>query len=104
MPRRSAAHQQTISDKTLILDNGGYTIKAGFTVEGSGPSECHIIPNCLARERDKKVWVGREIETIRDFGEVVFRRPVEKGYLVGWEAEKAIWDSTFLDPKSKLNV
>ncbi|KAL8866735.1 MAG: hypothetical protein Q9174_006119 [Haloplaca sp. 1 TL-2023] len=103
MPRRSTVHQQTISDKTVVVDNGGYTIKAGFTTEGSGTGECHIVPNCLARERDKKVWVGREIETIRDFGEVVFRRPVEKGYLVGWEAEKAVWDSNFLDPKSKLN-
>ncbi|KAI4247958.1 MAG: hypothetical protein L6R42_009444, partial [Xanthoria sp. 1 TBL-2021] len=55
------------------------------------------------RERDKKVWVGSEIESIRDFGEVAFRRPVEKGYLVNWEAEKAVWDSMFLTQKSRLH-
>lgn len=25
-----------------------------------------------------------------------FRRPVEKGYLVNWEAQKEVWDHTFL--------
>ncbi|KAL8685910.1 MAG: hypothetical protein Q9224_005621 [Gallowayella concinna] len=103
MPRRSAVHETPLPDKTLIVDNGGYTIKAGFLSSSPNFDDCHIIPNCLARERDKKVWVGGEIETIRDFGEVAFRRPVEKGYLVNWEAEKAIWDSTFLVQKSKLH-
>lgn len=34
----------------------------------------------------------------------MFRRPVEKGYLVNWEAEKEIWDLTFLDKESPLAV
>ncbi|KAL8810583.1 MAG: hypothetical protein Q9200_002453 [Gallowayella weberi] len=103
MPRRSAVHEAPLPNKTLILDNGAYTIKAGFLLSSPDLDHCHIVPNCLARERDKKVWVGSEIETIRDFGEVAFRRPVEKGYLVNWEAEKAIWDSMFLVQKSKLH-
>ena len=27
---------------------------------------------------------------------MAFRRPVEKGYLVNWEAQKEVWDHTFL--------
>ncbi|KAL8731984.1 MAG: hypothetical protein Q9181_004121 [Wetmoreana brouardii] len=103
MPRRRTAHQQTLSDRTLIVDNGAYTIKSGFVSSVPSLDDCHILPNCLARERDKKVWVGSEIEACRDFGEMAFRRPVEKGYLVNWEAEKAVWDSMMLDPKSKLS-
>ncbi len=104
MPRRSTVHEAALSNRTLVVDNGAYTIKAGFVSQAPNLDDCHTIPNCLARERDKKVWVGSEIESIRDFGEVAFRRPVEKGYLVNWEAEKAIWDSTFLGQKSELHV
>ncbi|KAL8941769.1 MAG: hypothetical protein Q9216_002054 [Gyalolechia sp. 2 TL-2023] len=103
MPRRNTAHQSPLPEKTLVVDNGAYTIKAGFAFSSPTVEHCHIIPNCLARERNRKVWVGPEIDGCRDFGEMAFRRPVEKGYLVNWEAEKAIWDSTFFDPKSKLN-
>jgi actin-related protein len=35
---------------------------------------------------------------------MVFRRPVEKGYLVNWEAEKEIWEESFFDDKAKLKV
>lgn len=104
MPRRSTIHEQSLPSKTLVVDNGGYTIKAGFASPNPDATDCHIIPNCLARERDKKVWVGAEIESCRDFGEMSFRRPLEKGYLVNWEAEKTVWDSSFLDEKSKLHV
>ncbi|KAL9024675.1 MAG: hypothetical protein Q9196_006337 [Gyalolechia fulgens] len=103
MPRRNTVHEQILPERTLVVDNGAYTIKAGFASPSPITEHCHVIPNCLARERNKKVWVGIEIDGCRDFGEMTFRRPVEKGYLVNWEAEKAIWDSSFLDPKSKLN-
>jgi actin-related protein len=35
---------------------------------------------------------------------MAFRRPVEKGYLVNWEAEKEIWDRMFLDEGSVVHV
>ncbi|KAI4185032.1 MAG: hypothetical protein L6R41_004376 [Letrouitia leprolyta] len=103
MPRRGTIHQQILPDKTLVVDNGAYTVKAGFASSSPTIEDCHVAPNCLARERNKKVWVGAEVEGCRDFGEMSFRRPVEKGYLVNWEAEKAIWDSIFFDSKSKLH-
>ncbi|KAL8824043.1 MAG: hypothetical protein Q9191_005340 [Dirinaria sp. TL-2023a] len=102
MPRQSKNLQQPLPSQTLVVDNGAYTIKAGFAGQGTQSENCHVIPNCIARDRGKKVWVGSQLDQCTDFGEVVFRRPVEKGYLVNWEAEKAIWENTFFDHGSQL--
>lgn len=88
--------------RTLVVDNGSYTIKAGFAIQNAVPGDCSQVPNCLARARDKRVLVGQQLDSCQDFGSMSFRRPVEKGYLVNWEAEKEIWDRTFLDSDSKL--
>lgn len=85
--------------RTLVLDNGAYTIKAGF-VSGDHTDEPRIIPNCLARDRHRKVYVGSELDKCKDFGEMAFRRPVEKGFIVNWEAQKEIWDREFFDDKA----
>ena len=56
-----------------------------------------VIPNCIARStRDKCTYVGAELNSCKDFGELAFRRPVEKGFIVNWEAEKAIWEHEFM--------
>lgn len=103
------AHRKTKSsgpvppDRTLIIDNGAYTLKAGFsslTTDNPTPS---IIPNCMARDREKKVYTGSQLSKCRDFGEIVFRRPVDKGYLVNWEAQKEIWEHEFFDDKAPLH-
>ncbi|KAK1836733.1 actin family [Podospora conica] len=85
--------------RTLVLDNGANTIKAGF-VSGDHTDEPRIIPNCLARDRHRKVYVGSEFDKCKDFGEIAFRRPVEKGFIVNWEAQKEIWDREFFDDKA----
>jgi hypothetical protein len=94
--RKSRASGPPPPSTTLVLDNGADTIKAGFVTAGKtdGP---RIIPNCLARDRHKKIYVASELEKCRDFGEIAFRRPVEKGYIVNWEAQKEIWDREFFD-------
>ncbi|BFZ61218.1 Actin-related protein 6 [Saitoella coloradoensis] len=75
----------------LILDNGAYSIKAGFAVES-----CREIPNCLARPRNaKRVYVADELDSCRDTSALAFRRPFERGYLTSWEVEKPIWDRAF---------
>jgi actin-related protein 6 len=84
---------------TLVLDNGADTIKAGF-VTGDKIDGPRVIPNCLARDRHKKTYVGSELEKCRDFGEMAFRRPVEKGFVVSWEAQREIWDREFFDDKA----
>lgn len=84
---------------TLVIDNGADTIKAGF-VTSDRTDEPSRIPNCIARDRHHKIYVGAELEKCKDFGEIGFRRPVEKGFIVSWEAQKEIWDRSFFDDKA----
>lgn len=104
-----AGHRRTKSSgplppaRTLIVDNGAYTLKAGFSSPLSTDDECHVIPNCMARDRERKVYIGSELEKCKDFGDIAFRRPVEKGYIVNWESEKEIWEHEFFDTKAKLH-
>ncbi|CAL3961877.1 hypothetical protein PZA11_000807 [Diplocarpon coronariae] len=101
--RHSKPSGSAAPSRTLVVDNGSYTIKAGFsspTIESPAPS---IIPNCLARDREKKVYIGSQLSLCKDFGDIVFRRPMEKGYIVNWEAEKEIWEHEFFDEKANLH-
>ena len=107
----SPAHRRTKSSgppppaRTLVVDNGANTIKAGFSSPAiTDPKTLvpKVIPNCMARDRERKVYIGSELEKCKDFGEIVFRRPVEKGYLVNWEAQKEIWEHEFFDDKAPL--
>lgn len=79
---------------TLIVDNGAYTLKAGVVSNGhiSAP---RIIPNCIARDRSRKTYLASELARCRDYGEIQLRRPVERGFIVNWEAQKEIWDHEF---------
>ena len=104
MPRQSKIAGQPLPPQTLVVDNGAYSIKAGFVNQTPDLDDCRVVPNCIARDRGRKVWIGAQLEKCTDFGEIVQRRPVEKGFLVNWEAEKAIWDNTFFDQGAKLKV
>lgn len=106
MPRIAKAAERRLPSQTLIVDNGAYSIKAGFAISEQPPAEedCQIIPNCIARDRGKRIWIGSQLGRCTDFGEIAYRRPVEKGFLVNWETEKAIWDNTFIDQNAKLRV
>jgi actin-related protein 6 len=102
MAPRTKSSGPPLPRKTLVLDNGAYTIKAGIVTPDAETPAPEIIPNCLARDRDKKVYIGSQLSACKDFSEIVFRRPVEKGYLVNWEAEKEIWEHEFFESKAKL--
>lgn len=104
MPRATKPQERVIPETSLIVDNGGYSIKAGFAKENPSVDGCRVIPNCIARDRARRIWVGSQLEKCHDFGEIAFRRPVEKGYLVNWEAEKAIWDHSFVENGSILKA
>ena len=104
MPRVAKPVERVLPERSLIIDNGAYTMKAGFTTSAPSVEDCEVIPSCLAKDRAKRVWVGGHLAKCQDFGEIAFRRPVDKGFLVNWEAEKAIWDNTFLEDGSKLAV
>lgn len=108
MPRvaKAARGPPELPTRSFILDNGGYSIKAGYA---PGPSEsdkqalsrCQSVPNAIVRTRDRKSYVAAQVDKdITQWSEAMFRRPVEHGQLVGWEAEKEIWDHTFFDEKT----
>ena len=100
-PKGSRKSAVAAPSKTLVLDNGAYAIKAGYVPSASeAPTydDCRVIPNCIARStRDKCTYVGSDLDGCKDFGELAFRRPVEKGFIVNWEAEKAIWEHEFME-------
>ncbi|GME48790.1 Actin-like protein arp6 [Neofusicoccum parvum] len=103
MPRASKAAKPSLPSQTLVVDNGAYSIKAGFVpADDATEPSCRISPNCIARARDRRVWIGSQLDQCKDFGEMAFRRPVEKGYIVNWEGEKAIWDHEFLGNDAPL--
>ncbi|KAF4553698.1 Actin-like protein 4 [Elsinoe fawcettii] len=90
--------------QTLVVDPGAYTIKAGLvsTDNCEAQAECHVIPNCMARSRTKHTYIGSSLSQCNDFGEMQFKRPVERGYVVNWDLERAIFEHEFFDPKAKL--
>ncbi|KAI0477169.1 Actin/actin-like protein [Xylariaceae sp. FL0804] len=96
-PRKSQVHQPTPPSTTLVLDNGAHTIKAGFVTAGGAVDKPRVIPNCIARDRDRNTYVASDLSRCKDFSEVAFRRPVEKGFIVNWEAQKEIWEHEFFD-------
>ena len=91
----------TLASQTFILDAGAHTLKAGFSLPNpSITRDCHTIPNCLARsDRDRRTYIAADLAQCQDFGELAVRRPVEKGYIVNWEGEKAVWEHIFADLK-----
>ena len=105
MPSRSKAPEgKKVKNATLVVDNGAFTIKAGFVHPKPDFKDCHVIPNCIARDRERQVWIGPELEKCKDFGELSIRRPVEKGYIVNWESERAIWNQSFFGQTAILKV
>ncbi|KAL2803225.1 actin family [Aspergillus granulosus] len=106
--RNSVAQAQVLPDKTFIIDNGAYTMKAGYAPElppsgdgGAALSACTAIPNAIAKTRGNRIYVGAQIGTnVTDWNEMLFRRPVEKGYTVNWEAQKEVWENSFFDEKT----
>jgi actin-related protein 6 len=100
MPRiTKAAEAAAVKPNTLVIDNGGWSMKAGLVNAHPSLENCHTVPNCLARDQDRHVYVGAQLSKCKDFYHVVLRRPVERGVLVNWELERAIWHQTFFSEK-----
>lgn len=104
-PRISKRDAHALAPRTLIVDNGAYTIKAGFASDvPDTEADCTIIPNCIAKGIHNQTWVGAQLSNCTDFADMAFRRPVQSGCLVNWEAEKEIWDQIFFTPGKPLYV
>ncbi|KAK0086696.1 hypothetical protein PV325_002693 [Microctonus aethiopoides] len=74
---------------TFIIDNGAYTVKAGFSA--NTPT---IIPNCImkAKSERRRPFVGNQIDDCRDASGLFYMLPFQKGYLVNWDVQKTVWD------------
>ncbi|KAF9465310.1 actin-related protein Arp6 [Collybia nuda] len=78
----------------IVLDNGASTIKVGLADRQLG--EPRLIPNAVVRSKgDKTTYFGHELENCKDYSSLHYRLPFEKGYLVDWDAQKAVWDGIF---------
>ena len=111
MPRTSKRQDpaQQLPDQTLIIDNGAYNIKAGIAhTDSEITSECHLIPNCIARgldgPRSTKIYIADQLESCKDFAEMTFRRPVEKGFIVNWDGQLDIWKQGIFNIDSKIKA
>jgi actin-related protein 6 len=108
MPRAPKSTRSTpgLPPTTFVLDNGAYNIKAGFapsshlTSDDRALESCHAVPNTVVRTRDKKTYIGARSSDITQWSEALFRRPVENGQVVSWEAQKETWDESFFDEKA----
>jgi actin-related protein 6 len=108
MPKATKAttrESQFLPPSTFIIDNGAYSIKAGFApsrplTDADTLNQCRATPNSLVRTRDKRIYVASQQHDISQWSEATFRKPVERGQLVNWEAEKEIWERSFFDPKT----
>lgn len=68
--------QEMTTPPILVLDNGAYSIKAGFAGVDEEPRS---YPNSIARSRgEKRVYVADEIDNCRDLSGIVYRRPFER--------------------------
>ena len=62
--------------RTIVLDNGGHTVKAGF-IEDRYPQ---ILFNCAVRpKREKRLFIGDQLDQIIDYSNLFYRRPISKG-------------------------
>ncbi|KAG5438006.1 hypothetical protein PCANB_000353 [Pneumocystis canis] len=76
----------------LVVDNGGYSIKYGF----SSDDLPKVSPNCIAKSVcERRTYIGSQVLSCKDFSSLRFRRPIDRGYLVNWESQKIIWDQLF---------
>ncbi|GAB7351486.1 hypothetical protein MBLNU459_g2137t1 [Dothideomycetes sp. NU459] len=99
-PSPPPSERATLAEQTLVVDAGAYTIKAGFAAAGA---DCLVVPNCVAKSRDNRVYVGAQLAECVDFGEMAFRRPVQNGFIVNWPAEACVWEHTFLRDGAALH-
>ncbi|KAF8510007.1 actin-domain-containing protein [Hysterangium stoloniferum] len=79
---------------TLILDNGAHTIKAGLSA-GVNPTP-RILYNAAIRSKgDKQLYIGLDFDKCHDYASLSYRLAFERGYLIDWDVEKAVWDNLF---------
>uniref|UniRef100_A0A8C1SGM0 Actin-related protein 6 n=1 Tax=Cyprinus carpio TaxID=7962 RepID=A0A8C1SGM0_CYPCA len=77
---------------TLVLDNGAYFAKIGYSHE-----KVSVIPNCQFRSKTSrlKTFTANQLDEIKDPSGLFFILPFQKGYLVNWDVQRKVWDHLF---------
>jgi len=84
---------RTSAEKTLVVDNGAYSIKAGYS-QAAAPK---IFPNAImkAKNERKRIFISSQIEECKDLSSLYYALPFQKGYLVNWDVQHQVWDYVF---------
>jgi actin-related protein 6 len=82
----------------VVIDNGGYQIKAGV----AGARSPHTFLNAAVKPRHGGFVVAEQCDKILDWSGAQYSRPVDKGYVTDWKLEQRIWDRIL--GKHNLNV
>ncbi|XP_054160563.1 actin-related protein 6-like [Oppia nitens] len=85
--------------QTLVVDNGAHAIKVGFATD----SYPKVIPNCITKVKSerRRPFIGDQMEECKDYSQMFYLIPFQKGYLINYDLERQIWDYIF---KTKLKV
>ncbi|KAJ4918435.1 hypothetical protein JOQ06_000100 [Pogonophryne albipinna] len=77
---------------TLVLDNGAYSAKIGFSQE-----RVRVIPNCQFRSKTSrlKTFTANQLDEIKDPSGLFYILPFQRGYLVNWDVQRKVWDHLF---------
>ncbi|KAM9471210.1 actin-related protein 6 [Clarias gariepinus] len=78
--------------RTLVLDNGAYTAKIGYSHE-----KASVVPNCQFRSKSLrlKTFTANQLDEIKDPSGLFYILPFQKGYLVNWDVQRKVWDQLF---------
>eukprot|EP01043_Picozoa_sp_COSAG02_P038253 COSAG02_NODE_2936_length_7703_cov_33.498816_3_plen_450_part_00 len=76
-------------EAAVVMDVGAYCIKVGLAGQVL-PSR--VLPSVVAREGDRRKYVGDAISQCADPSGLTFRRPCEKGYVMNWDVMQELWD------------
>ncbi|VDC01837.1 unnamed protein product [Peniophora sp. CBMAI 1063] len=80
-----------MKQQVVVVDNGAHTIKVGLASTSS--QDAKVFPNAVIRSKgDKTTYYGSDFANCKDAASLNFRLPFEKGFIVDWDAQKAIWD------------
>lgn len=77
---------------TLVLDNGAYTAKIGYSHQ-----KVSVVPNCQFRSKTNrmKTFTANQLDEIKDPSGLFYILPYQKGYLVNWDVQRKVWDHLF---------
>lgn len=73
----------------VVMDIGAYCTKVGLA---GHERPARVMPSVVAREGDRRKYVGDAISQCADPSGLTFRRACEKGYVMNWDVMQEVWD------------